>query len=98
MNVWETLEVVCGSVDSSGAHRTSRTKGVGRGEIFQGKVNVWETLEYPALYNVICSCYSGFRSELKHSKQTSCYSCCITVINLSLLKFSEYVRNKISMK
>ncbi len=29
MNVWETLEVVCGSVDSSRAHRPSRT-GEGR--------------------------------------------------------------------
>ncbi len=31
---WETLEVVCGSVDSSRAHRTSRTKRVERGKIF----------------------------------------------------------------
>ncbi len=33
--LWETLEVVCGGVGSSRAHRTSRAKRVERGEIFQ---------------------------------------------------------------
>ncbi len=34
MIVWETLDVVCGSVNSFRAHRTNRTKRVERGGIF----------------------------------------------------------------
>ncbi len=35
VNGMERLEVVCGSVNSSWAHRVSRTKRVERGKIFQ---------------------------------------------------------------
>ncbi len=36
---------------------------------------------------VKCSCYcSGFMSELKHSKQASCYSCFISSVGHVTLK------------